>query len=98
MVGRFPDEETAQMIVGICKTVNWDLNRIAHIIEEHKVKPKNYTEANGYYIVEKQINGERIIFCRFKEESKAKQMVEKLRKNNWDQSKVETILCEMAAN
>ena len=98
LVGRFPDEETAQMIVGICKTVNWDLNRIAHIIEEHKVKPKNYTEANGYYIVEKQINGERIIFCRFKEESKAKQMVEKLRKNNWDQSKVETILCEMAAN
>ena len=98
LVGRFPDEETAQMIVSMCKTVNWNLNQISNVIEEHKVKPKNYTHVNGRYIVEKKINGERIVFCRFKHESQAKQMVEELRKNNWDQSKVETILYEMRNN
>ena len=96
VVGRFADEETAQMIVSICKEVNWDLNPISHIIEEHKVKPKNYTCVNGCYVVEKKINGERIIFCRLKLESQAKYVVQQLRKNNWDQSKVEGILCEMS--
>ncbi len=96
IVGRFADEKTAKMIVEICKTVNWDLDRIQNIINEHKIQPKNYTVVNGYYIVEKRINGERIIFCRFKQESQAKQMVTELRKYNWDQSKVPQILCEMA--
>ena len=95
LVGRFPDEETAKMIVEICKTVNWNLNRISNIIEEHKIKPKNYTHVNGYYVVEKKLNGKRIIFCRFKQESEAQYMVQQLRKHNWDQSKVEGILCEM---
>lgn len=97
LVGRFADEETAKMIVAICKTVNWDLNRIQNIINEHKIKPKNYTCVNGYYVVEKRINGERIEFCRFKQESKAILMVEHLRKNNWDKSQVENILCEINA-
>ena len=83
------------MIVSLCKEVNWDLTQISHIIEENKIKPKNYTCANGSYVVEKKINGKRVIFCRFKQESEAKFMVQQLRKNNWDQSKVEGILCEM---
>ena len=93
LVGRFPDEATAQMIVLKCKLVNWDINKISHIIEENKVKPKNYTHVNGNYIVEKRINGERIIFCRFKQESQAQKMVQELRKNNWDKSKVSEIPC-----
>ena len=95
LVGRFADEKTAQMIVSLCKEVNLDLTQISHIIEENKIKPKNYTCANGSYVVEKKINGKRVIFCRFKQESEAKFMVQQLRKNNWDQSKVEGILCEM---
>ena len=95
MVGRFPDEKTARMIVSLCKTVNWDLTQISHIIEENKIQPKNYSRVNGHYIVEKEIDGERIIFCRFKQESQAKYMVQQLRKNNWDPTKVEGILCEM---
>ena len=94
-IGRFADETTAQMIVSLCKEVNWDLTQISHIIEENKIKPKNYTRANGAYVVEKKIDGKRVIFCRFKRESQAKYMVQQLRKNNWDQSKVEGILCEM---
>ena len=96
LVGRFADEPTAQMIVSLCKEVNWDLTQISHIIEEHKIKPKNYTCANGSYVVEKKIDGKRVIFCRFKSESQAKYMVKQLRKNNWDQSKVERILYEMS--
>ena len=95
LVGRFPDEKTARMIVSLCKTVNWDLTQISHIIEENKIQPKNYSRVNGHYIVEKKIDGERIIFCRFKQESQAKYMVQQLRKNNWDPTKVEGILCEM---
>ena len=95
LVGRFADETTAQMIVSLCKEVNWDLTQISHIIEENKIQPKNYTRANGTYVVEKKIDGKRVIFCRFKRESQAKYMVQQLRKNNWDQSKVECILCEM---
>jgi hypothetical protein len=96
LVGRFADEPTAKMIVSLCKDVNWDLTQISHIIEEHKIKPKNYTCANGSYVVEKKIDGKRVIFCRFKSESQAKYMVQQLRKNNWDQSKVERILYEMS--
>ena len=96
LVGRFADEQTAKMIVSLCKEVNWDLTQISHIIEEYKIKPKNYTCANGRYVVEKKIDGKRVIFCRFKSESQAKYMVKQLRKNNWDQSKVERILYEMS--
>ena len=95
LVGRFADEETAQMIVRKCKTVNWDLKLVSNIIDENKIKPKNYTCVNGYYIVEKKMQGKRVIFCRFKEESQAKYMVQQLRKNNWDKSKVGSILVEM---
>ena len=95
LVGRFRDEATAKMIVSLCKEVKWDLAQISHIIEEHKIQPKNYTRVNGCYVVEKKIDGERVIFCRFKREGEAKYMVQQLRKNNWDPAKVEGILCEM---
>lgn len=98
LVGRFGDEATAQKIVALCKAVNWNLNKISSVIDENKVKPKNYTYVNGYYIVEKRINGERVVFYRFKNESDAIHMVSELRKMDWDKSKVDLILDEMSLN
>ncbi len=98
LVGRFSDEATAQKIVSLCKAVNWDLNKIQCIIDENKIKPKNYTNVNGYYVVEKRINGEQVVFHRFKEEAQAIHMVNELRKWNWDKSKVDFILDEMGLN
>ena len=98
LAGRFSDEKTAQMIVSLCKGVNWDLSKIRHTIDENKIKPKNYTRVNGYYIVEKRINGKRVVFCRFKDESNAIHMVNELRKYDWDKSKVDLILNEMDLN
>ncbi|MBR0369737.1 MAG: hypothetical protein IJH63_03295 [Methanobrevibacter sp.] len=98
VVGRFGDEVTAQMIVALCKTFNWDLNQITNVIDEYKVKPKNYSKVNGYFIVEKRINGERVVFYRFKQEAHAIHMVNELRKYDWDISKVDLILYEMGLN
>ena len=98
LVGRFSDEETAQKIVSLCKAVNWDLNKISRVIDENRVKPKNYSCVNGYYIVEKRINGERVVFHRFKNEADAIHMVNELRKMDWDRSKVDLILDEMSLN
>ena len=98
LVGRFSDEETAQKIVALCKAVNWDLNKINKVIDENKIKPKNYTYVNGYYIVEKRINGERIVFYRCRDEAVAIHLVNELRKNDWDKSKVDLILDEMSLN
>ncbi|MBQ3407946.1 MAG: hypothetical protein IJH12_01925 [Clostridia bacterium] len=98
LVGRFPDQATAEMIVSLCKRVNWDLKQISSVIDENKVKPKNYTYVNGYYIVEKRINGKRIVFYRGKHEAEAIHLVNELRKNDWDKSKVNLILDEMSLN
>ena len=98
VVGRFSDEITAQIIVALCKAVDWDLNRIKNVIDENKIKPKNYSKVNGYYIVEKRINGERVVFYRFKQEAHAIHMVNELRKYDWDKSKVDLILYEMGLN
>ena len=98
VIGRFSEEITAQMIVALCKAVNWDLDRISNVIDENKIKPKNYSKVNGYYIVEKRINGERVVFYRFKQEVQAIHMVNELRKYDWDKSKVDLILSEMGLN
>lgn len=98
LIGRFSDEETAQEIVSLCKAVNWDINKVTRIIDENKVKPKNYTRVNGYYIVEKRINGERVVFYRCRDEAVAIHLVNELRKLDWDKSKVDLILDEMSLN
>ena len=98
VVGRFSDEKTAEKIVALCKSVNWDLNKISGIIDENRIKPKNYSYVNGYYIVEKRIDGERVVFYRFKNEADAIHMVNELRKMDWDKSKVDLILDEMSLN
>lgn len=97
-VGRFSDEETARMIVSLCKSVNWDLNKISDIIDANKIQPKNYTYINGYYTVEKRIAGERVVFYRSKTEAEAIHMVNELRKMGWNKSNVNLILDEMSLN
>lgn len=92
IIGRFEDEKTAKKIVELCKSVNWDINKILDIINKNKIKPKNYTRTNGVYIVEKRINGKRTIFHTFKTEAEAIKMVDELRKCDWDKSKVDFIL------
>lgn len=48
--------------------------------------------------MEKRINGEQVVFHRFKEEADAIHMVNELRKWDWDKSKVDLILDEMGLN
>ena len=56
-VGRFPNQSTAELVVEKCKEVNWDIGQISDFIEEHKIKPRNYSYSNNHYTVQKSING-----------------------------------------
>ena len=90
-VGDFPDEETAKMIAKKCKEVNWELNQIRDIIEDNKVnKVKNYTIINGYWVIQKTIDGKLQNFCTVKQsevsESVIISLVERFRSLNWNKS------------
>lgn len=98
VVGRFPNSTIANMIVEECKKVNWNINEIRDIIDEHKIKPKNYSLVNGYYVVQKMINKKRIIYCKVKQKNHAKIIVKELEKHNWDKKQVPIILENLHLN
>ena len=91
-VGRFADENTAELIVNKCKEVNWDISQISDFIEKHKLKPRNYTATNGSYIVQKSIGGKNTVICRVPNESIAQKVVEGLRECNWNTTKTDEII------
>ncbi|WP_458454390.1 hypothetical protein [Methanobrevibacter sp.] len=101
-VGRFPDEETARLIVDKCLEVEWELNRIQDIIDLHKIKPKNYSLVNGYYVIQKSINGVNKIFATIKQSNVTVDVVEsivgELRRNNWNEQMVKGVLEEFNIN
>lgn len=88
LVGNFPDVETAELIVNKCKEVDWELDCISDLIEKHKVKPANYSLVNGYYVIQKVINGENKVFYTVNSdectESLIQNIVEYCRLCDWD--------------
>ena len=95
VVGRFPSEETAQEIVNACIDNDWDLKKIEGLIDLKKIKPKNYSCTNNYWIIQKSINGRNIIFnsfsCDCVNEDKICEIVEFYRSVNWDLSYADMI-------
>ena len=87
-VGRFPNRSTAEMIVEKCKEVNWELNKIEDVIIAHKIQAKNYSIVNGYYVIQKSVNGRNKVFCCLRsdevEEEVVKQIVDEFRNVEWN--------------
>jgi len=94
-VGKFSNQTTAETVVQKCKDVNWNINEIRDFIDEHKIKPKNYSLVNNAYTVQKSIDGQNIVFCRVADEDTAKKVVSELRNCNWDKTQVPHILERM---
>lgn len=95
-VGRFPDEDTAKKIVKECIKHNWQINQIKPFIDDNKVKPKNYTCINGYYIIQKSINGRNTVFASIHTSKVSKEVVEDIvdefRKVHWNIQYKDSIL------
>lgn len=91
-IGRFEDEETAQLVVNKCKEVNWNTSTISDFIDAHKIKPRNYTVTNDGVIVQKVIDGKNTVFCKLSDETTAQKVVKELRKCNWDKTKTSKII------
>ena len=91
-IGRFEDETTAELVVNKCKEVNWDTSQISDFIDEHRIKPRNYTASNGSFIVQKSINGKNTVFCKLSDETTAQKVVNELRKCNWNKEKTKEII------
>lgn len=88
VVGKFADEATAQMIVEECKKVNWEIDRIKDLIDFHRIKPKNYSLINGWFVIQKSIDGVNQYFCRVRKEAEAIKLVDELEKHGWDKDVV----------
>lgn len=96
IIGTFHNEKTAKMIVTRCIEVDWSINKIQSLIDLYKVQPKNYSLVNGYYVIQKVINGQLKTFYRVKQsettEEEVKEWVNVLRECNWSLNKA--IQCE----
>ena len=94
-VGRFASEEVAKMIVRKCIEHNWHINEIKDLIDLHKVKPKNYSLVNGYFVVQKSVNGRNKVFATINkskvDEVTVKGIVNEFRCNDWNESAKEDI-------
>lgn len=90
IVGRFPNENTAKMVVDACIRNNWKLDNIKSLIEDLSVKPKNYSLVNGYWVIQKSVNGCNVVFnifnSRFVDECTVSDIVDFYRENDWDYS------------
>ena len=99
-VGRFESEEIAKMIVSKCIENNWEIKGdLKILIEECKCKPKNYSIVNGYYVIQKSLNGRNEVYATLDtskfEEGEIVKLVEKFRKVEWNKFSVANILKEV---
>ena len=89
IIGRFTDEETAKKVVQECIEHNWEINKIQDIIDLNRIKPANYSLVNGYYIIQKTINGKNKVFNVFNakeiSEETVKEIVEFYRNVSWNE-------------
>lgn len=98
-VGRFPSEEIAKKVVEKCIQTDWVISgELEFFINENKCKPKNYSIVNGYYIIQKSINGKNKIFAVLKcddwTENEIELIVSRFRKVKWNKILSEKILKE----
>jgi len=96
--GRFPNEETAKLIVDACKSVDWDLTQISQLIEDKKCGVKNYSIVNGYYVIQKSVNGANKVFATIRtdmvDEFTVKKIVNRFRLSGWNETLKFSILSE----
>lgn len=102
-IGKFPNRESAEFIVNKCLNTNWELTEeIKNDIEKLKCKPKNYSIVNGYYVIQKSVNGKNKVFCRIKQsvtdEDTIRAVVDRLRDVDWIEDYVPSILIEFSLN
>ena len=77
--GTYKTEEEAQRRVEFLKEHNWDTqNYPRHVFKYY------YTSPNGKYVVYKRINGRNYDFGRYDTEQEAKDMVDFLKRHDWD--------------
>lgn len=94
--GKFPDQQSAKLAVELCKAVDWDLNKVN--LDGLKVLPKNYSLVNGYYVIQKSVDGVNKVFATIHsskiDEEVVKEIVDKFRECKWDISCKNNILKE----
>jgi len=87
-IGRFPDENTAKKVVKECIKHNWEINKIKPFIDDNRVKPKNYALVNGYYIIQKAVDGKNTVFASIHQDKISSDVVEDIvdefRRVNWN--------------
>lgn len=95
-IGKFANEDTAKKVVCECIKCNWEINKIKNFIDVNRVRPKNYSIVNGYYIIQKTIDGQNIIFASIHSSKVSVEMVEDIveefRKVDWNVNCKESIL------
>lgn len=86
--GRYDSENEAIAIVDLLKNVDWNLDQLTPDEREriNKPVPKHYgyNKQNNSWRVYKQINGKYTSFGEYPTEAKAQEVVELLKKNNWN--------------
>lgn len=90
IVGRFKDQNTAEEVVSACINHDWRLNEIKGLINLKKIKPKNYTNINGCWVIQKCINGKNRVFnsfsCKSVDEETVCDIVDFYRSVDWNEN------------
>ena len=94
-ISSFESETVVQKIVEKLVSCNWDVTEIEDIIEANKVKSKYYTYRNGFYNIQRKVNGKMTYFCRFKDKETTLNVIKKLEEYQWDKSKLPIIFKEL---
>lgn len=87
-LGCYATQEDADTVVETCKNYNWDITNphVQEVMQELRLKPKNYGYINGRYYVYKRIQGKRIYFDSFKCEADAIDCVNFLETIEWNKT------------
>ena len=94
-ISSFESETVVQKIVEKLVSCNWDVTEIEDIIEANKVKSKYYTYRDGFYNIQRKVNGKMTYFCRFKDKETTLKVIRKLEEYRWDKSKLPIIFKEL---
>ena len=101
--GEFTDEDDAKYIVKLCLNNGWDENDfIRSEINRLKVKPKNYSIVNGYYTVQKVVDGRNTVFLRVRvgnvSEDVIQSIVERFNCDGWNETTKSKVIEEFNIN
>ena len=98
IVGRFKDQTTAKEVVTACINHNWQVEEIKGLIDLKKSRPKNYTCINGYWVIQKSVDGKNTVFNSFNmdkvDEATVVEIVDFYRSVEWNKNYKDKI-CEL---